>query len=159
MSKTCIICLGDLEEGLADSSHPAVPDADGREDQEEQDHEAGSAAGALSDGWLPDAGELGHEIGSGVDTPNDGWPMDAELALPKTALAPTVAHLPSCCHDFHDECLRAWVERANSCPICRQDFNQVQLCHFVGGRSMREPWHAVIADFTRPRHFLLHRRR
>ena len=44
-----------------------------------------------------------------------------------------IAHLLPCGHDLHDECLRPWVERANSCPICRQSFNSVELMLFVGG--------------------------
>jgi len=44
-----------------------------------------------------------------------------------------IAHLLPCGHDLHDECLKPWVERANSCPICRQSFNTVELQHKVGG--------------------------
>ena len=44
-----------------------------------------------------------------------------------------IAHLLPCGHDLHNECLKPWVERANSCPICRQSFNQVELCVKVGG--------------------------
>ena len=46
-----------------------------------------------------------------------------------------IAHLLPCGHVLHNECLKPWVERANSCPICRQNFNQVELCAFVGGKS------------------------
>lgn len=45
----------------------------------------------------------------------------------------TIAHLLPCGHDLHNECLKPWVERANSCPICRQSFNQVDLSQNVGG--------------------------
>lgn len=38
-----------------------------------------------------------------------------------------IAHLLPCGHNLHDSCLRPWVERANSCPICRQSFNEVEL--------------------------------
>ncbi|MCJ1337409.1 hypothetical protein MMC09_002691 [Bachmanniomyces sp. S44760] len=40
-----------------------------------------------------------------------------------------IAHLLPCGHNFHDDCIRPWVERANSCPICRQSFNIVELSH------------------------------
>lgn len=44
-----------------------------------------------------------------------------------------IAELLPCGHNLHDECLKPWVERANSCPICRQNFNTVVLAHSVGG--------------------------
>lgn len=46
-----------------------------------------------------------------------------------------IAQLLPCGHDLHNECLKPWVERANSCPICRQSFNQVDLLAKVGGKS------------------------
>ena len=45
-----------------------------------------------------------------------------------------IAHLLPCGHNLHDDCLKPWVERANSCPICRQSFNQVELSVNVGGK-------------------------
>ena len=47
-----------------------------------------------------------------------------------------IAHLLPCGHNLHDECLRPWVERANSCPICRQSFNLVELTDHVGGKRI-----------------------
>ncbi|KAG7007830.1 hypothetical protein G7Y79_00008g024680 [Physcia stellaris] len=47
--------------------------------------------------------------------------------------ADMIAHLLPCGHDLHNDCLKPWVERANSCPICRQAFNQVDLSVKVGG--------------------------
>ncbi|KAL8830287.1 MAG: hypothetical protein Q9170_005793 [Blastenia crenularia] len=44
-----------------------------------------------------------------------------------------IAHLLPCGHDLHNGCLKPWVERANSCPICRQVFNKVELSLLVGG--------------------------
>jgi|SRR5271154_5939806 len=46
-----------------------------------------------------------------------------------------IAHLQPCGHDLHNECLTPWVERANSCPICRQSFHLVELTERVGGES------------------------
>lgn len=47
-----------------------------------------------------------------------------------------IAHLLPCNHNLHNECLKPWVERANSCPICRQSFNMVELCQHLDGQSI-----------------------
>ena len=44
-----------------------------------------------------------------------------------------IAHLLPCGHNLHNDCLKPWVERANSCPICRRSFNLVELSVHVGG--------------------------
>lgn len=44
-----------------------------------------------------------------------------------------VALIKPCNHVLHDECLRAWSQKANSCPICRQTFNLVEVLDKVGG--------------------------
>lgn len=46
-----------------------------------------------------------------------------------------IAHLLPCGHIFHHDCLKPWVERANSCPICRRSFNMVELSDLPGGMS------------------------
>ncbi|KAL9603474.1 MAG: hypothetical protein Q9219_001161 [cf. Caloplaca sp. 3 TL-2023] len=44
-----------------------------------------------------------------------------------------IAHLLPCGHNLHNGCLKPWAERANSCPICRQCFNKVELSLLAGG--------------------------
>ena len=65
--------------------------------------------------------------------------------VPSTQRSPThsddsdpemIAHLLPCGHNLHDQCLKPWVERANSCPICRQNFNTVELSTKVGGECL-----------------------
>ncbi|PKX99948.1 hypothetical protein P168DRAFT_293826 [Aspergillus campestris IBT 28561] len=44
-----------------------------------------------------------------------------------------IAQLLPCGHILHNNCLKPWVERANSCPICRRSFNLVELSERLGG--------------------------
>ena len=46
-----------------------------------------------------------------------------------------IAHIKPCGHVLHDECLREWSQKANSCPICRHTFNLVEVLNKVGGKS------------------------
>ena len=88
MSDTCIVCLGDLGEGVGDPLEPVSLD--------------------LKDGDL-----------NGLDS--------------------QIAQLLPCGHVLHNNCLKPWVERANSCPICRRSFNMVELSDSVGGMTLPLP--------------------
>lgn len=45
-----------------------------------------------------------------------------------------VAKILPCNHQLHNQCLRPWVELANSCPMCRTSFNTVQLSLYKDGK-------------------------
>jgi hypothetical protein len=60
----------------------------------------------------------------------------AELSTPhpsKTDNQQPIALIKPCGHVLHDECLREWSQKANSCPICRHAFNLVEVLDKVGG--------------------------
>ncbi|EEH44738.1 uncharacterized protein PADG_01027 [Paracoccidioides brasiliensis Pb18] len=103
MTDTCIVCLGDLGDGASEPARVVCVD---------QDH-------------LPRSGDLQR-------APR----LEVVVTSPKPdpeADSGKIAHLLPCGHTLHDECLKPWVERANSCPICRQNFNMVELTDTVGG--------------------------
>ena len=104
MAETCIVCLGDLGESSNDLPLHLVSAI-----------EAGP-----------------------IDGPEGGVALSHNNIISTrsfaTAEAELIAHLLPCGHNLHDECLKPWVERANSCPICRQNFNQVDLSTMLGGK-------------------------
>ena len=56
----------------------------------------------------------------------------------------TIAHLLPCAHNLHHECLKPWVERANSCPICRRNFNEVEIKTSINGKLLSLVLHAPL---------------
>lgn len=113
MSAACIVCLGDLGEGGAQETHgppsaksPANADPD-RVDLEQQNQHSTTSA------------ENDNE-----NAANDKDNKAGEL----------IAHLQPCGHNLHNECLKPWVERANSCPICRAKFTMVDLVDKIDGK-------------------------
>ncbi|MCJ1395931.1 hypothetical protein MMC18_008817 [Xylographa bjoerkii] len=103
MAETCIVCLGDLGENANDLPLPLVPAIEIRSEDKLEDGTASLHKTVIS------------------------------VKALATAEAELIAHLLPCGHNLHDECLKPWVERANSCPICRQNFNQVDLSTKLGG--------------------------
>ncbi|KAG9237198.1 hypothetical protein BJ875DRAFT_370457 [Amylocarpus encephaloides] len=58
-------------------------------------------------------------------------PANANKQLP-------IAVIKTCGHCLHDECLKEWIQKANSCPFCRQSFNLVEVLDKVGGAFLSE---------------------
>jgi len=52
----------------------------------------------------------------------------------KTDNEQVIAVMKPCGHVLHDECLREWSQKENSCPICRHTFNLVEVLDKVGGK-------------------------
>lgn len=42
----------------------------------------------------------------------------------------------SCNHSFHDACLKFWLDRCSSCPLCRTDISLVKLVSSNGSEEM-----------------------
>lgn len=88
----------------------------------------------------------------------DSADLDTACPAPEVEIQEMVAHLP-CGHNLHDDCVKPWVERTNSCPICRQIFNKVELSVSVGGKYLLHCCvlsnYANYCFFKSPYHLLL----
>ncbi|KAJ5468981.1 hypothetical protein N7475_006733 [Penicillium sp. IBT 31633x] len=74
------------------------------------------------------------DLGEGAGDPLEPVSLDLKDGDFKDGLEDSqIAQLLPCGHVLHNNCLKPWVERANSCPICRRSFNMVELSDQVGG--------------------------
>ncbi|EPE10342.1 phd and ring finger domain protein [Ophiostoma piceae UAMH 11346] len=55
---------------------------------------------------------------------------------PKSLEDDNVAVIQICGHTLHNTCLKEWTAKANSCPICRQNFNIVEVYDKIGGTQL-----------------------
>lgn len=109
MSDTCIVCLGDLSNSTGEVA--ALPITIAKSPPL-------NPAAAISKTADTDHSNNATHVAS-----------DAGNEL--------IAHLRPCGHYLHNECLTPWVERANSCPICRASFHLVDLMYTINGESLR----------------------
>nr|OQO21785.1 hypothetical protein B0A51_09587 [Rachicladosporium sp. CCFEE 5018] len=115
MADPCIVCLGDLRSLNTDISPSDTP---------KSPHDGVDPTTAKS--------SLRHTRLSAKSMEGEGFSFSC-ITCRGTDDDEIIAHLLPCKHDLHNACLTPWVERANSCPICRAKFNMVELSVAVGG--------------------------
>ncbi|KAJ6051440.1 uncharacterized protein N7446_006072 [Penicillium canescens] len=84
----------------------------------------------MSDVCIVCLGDLGEGAGDPLEPVSLDGNGDFKDGLEDSS---QIAQLLPCGHILHNNCLKPWVERANSCPICRRSFNMVELSDRVGG--------------------------
>ena len=105
----------------------------------------------MSDTCIVCLGDLGESASDPravvpVPAPRPDLAVDGKSSVPSSKAddvdgsedAGQIAQLLPCGHILHNNCLKPWVERANSCPICRRSFNLVELSERLGGMTFRD---------------------
>ncbi|KAH8705266.1 hypothetical protein BGW36DRAFT_10565 [Talaromyces proteolyticus] len=68
------------------------------------------------------------------DDGEDNTQPSTLASLPADRSSRRIARLVPCLHMFHDDCLKPWVERANSCPALPSPFTPCRT------KSKRPNW-------------------
>lgn len=146
MADQCIVCLENLDS--------AVPLPQLHQQLEDDDHGGGGPAAGGGGAAPPPAAKstttsdvsladlpvavAGANLTLSADN-KDKTPEITDLATKKDdadANDSNIAIIQVCGHILHDSCLKAWTVKANSCPICRQTFHNVQVYDQIGGKVL-----------------------
>lgn len=57
----------------------------------------------------------------------DKLPDPGQKIVRETRTTQYLARIKPCAHLYHDFCIQAWAEKANTCPKCRGRFNTIEL--------------------------------
>ena len=164
MAEQCIVCLDTLLHAI-EPPPPPLPDDSGSPSTTTSTTTAATTASATTavltiNTLIPfDSGDSGNNdpptVGSAPAVPepsstarapssHDANEVDVKPVLvngeipssdSKSLEDDNVAVIQICGHTLHNTCLKEWTAKANSCPICRQNFNLVEVYDKIGGKS------------------------
>ncbi|KAI5294719.1 hypothetical protein KEM56_005786, partial [Ascosphaera pollenicola] len=130
MPETCIVCLGNLGDGGHDDSVSIEGDNASTTDPPPPMLSVHTDIKGYGLSTVISSGQTSEGTGKGKGKGKGKAKDEADESDPESSMH--IAHLLPCGHNMHNECLKPWVERANSCPICRRVFNQVELVAYIG---------------------------